>query len=386
MGLQTSFCASQDDTKASILSKITGANSCCVKSRELEIKRDALLQQNALEDPELERQKRALRLIKIPGDLEILGLLGRGRCGKVRLVRPRTQQYPLVALKTMKKLKLLKLGTLRHAELECTIQAKLNHPFIVHLLRKCEDSSKMYMLLCWVDSMAISKVLMKYGVLQEAQACSVVGELTLALEYLKSMHVIHRDVKPENILLSHRGHVKLGDFGLATQLRTGEKTYTVCGTTSYMAPEMIRKTVGYDYAVDWWSLGIVLFHVLTGFVPFSAPSRSETQLLIVACDFVCPATVPVDARDLITRLLDTSVEFRCGCRKADARDVKTHNWFVLHQFDWSLGRGLFPSFLFKDVDFESLKPDGKVDSGSENSKSSDEDTSGLRELVNFAEF
>lgn len=93
------------------------------------------------------------------------------------------------------------------------------------------------------------------------------AEMILGIQYMHSKGIVFRDIKPENVLITEDGHIKLADFGFAKRLLNHSKTFTFCGTPEYMAPEILFKS-GYDYSVDWWSLGVVIFEMLTGYSPF----------------------------------------------------------------------------------------------------------------------
>jgi len=144
-------------------------------------------------------------------------------------------------------------------------------------------------------------------------------------------------LKPENVFIDHSGHVKLGDFGFAKVLENGCRTYTFCGTPGYVAPENILAH-GYNFSVDWWGLGIVMYVLLTGRQPFSTPKTEDPMVVmrrIVDEAYIVkfPPFISAPAKDLISRLLERKPARRIGMLNGQARDIKQHAWF--HGFNWA---------------------------------------------------
>jgi len=164
-----------------------------------------------------------------------------------------------------------------------------------------------------------------YDQMEEPEARFYACEVLLALEHLHSKDFVYRDLKPENILIRMNGHICLADFGFAKKAVAADATKTFCGTVHYMAPEIITKT-GHGKSVDWWSLGILIFEMLTGETPFHDANRKVIQQKVLEETPVFPDHVSDCARDLITQLLNKSTTSRLGFR-GDAEEVKAHPWF-----------------------------------------------------------
>ncbi|KAG1658436.1 hypothetical protein FOA52_009857 [Chlamydomonas sp. UWO 241] len=188
----------------------------------------------------------------------------------------------------------------------------------------------------WQVACLAPKVKMLQG-MNEELAKFYVSSITLALEYLHNNNIVYRDLKPENVFIDGNGHVKLGDFGFAKVLENGSRTYTFCGTPGYVAPENVLAH-GYNFSVDWWGLGVVMYVLLTGRQPFSTPKTEDPMVVmrrIVDENYIVkfPPYVSGPAKDLISRLLERKPARRIGMLNGRARDVKSHAWFSA--FNWS---------------------------------------------------
>lgn len=152
------------------------------------------------------------------------------------------------------------------------------------------------------------------------------AEVALALEHLHSLGIIHRDLKPENILLDHTGHITLTDFGFAKELLNNEKTRTFCGTIEYMAPEMIKRNE-YGPSADWWSLGILIYDMLSGEPPFRNKNENILQQKILKDKIKLATYFTSEACSIIKKLLERDEKKRLGSGPNGAREVKSHPFF-----------------------------------------------------------
>ncbi|NWR66934.1 KS6B2 kinase, partial [Bucorvus abyssinicus] len=159
-----------------------------------------------------------------------------------------------------------------HTRAERNILEAVKHPFIVDLIYAFQTGGKLYLILECLSGGELFMQLEREGIFLEDTACFYLSEITLALGHLHSHGIIYRDLKPENIMLNSQGHIKLTDFGLCKEsIHDGAVTHTFCGTIEYMAPEILVRS-GHNRAVDWWSLGALMYDMLTGSA--SPPSRS----------------------------------------------------------------------------------------------------------------
>ena len=178
------------------------------------------------------------------------------------------------------------------------------------------------------------------------------AELVLALEYLHENNIVYRDLKPENILIDANGYLKMTDFGFAKKLKPDEKTFTLCGTPEYLAPEIIQGQ-GHSYTVDWWALGILLFEMLAGSAPFVDSSAFGIYQRILQGRIEYPRDMDHRAKDLIRKLLTFDCTKRLGSRP---EDVRGHKFFRNLNWD-SLRDNRYRSFYsppLKGMDDTSL--------------------------------
>uniref|UniRef100_A0A8C7F8L4 cGMP-dependent protein kinase n=1 Tax=Oncorhynchus kisutch TaxID=8019 RepID=A0A8C7F8L4_ONCKI len=245
-------------------------------------------------------------------DLEVIATLGMGGFGRVELVKLRAEDTTF-ALKCIKKKHIVDTRQQEHIYSEKNILQQTNSHFIVRLFRTFRDDKYVYMLLEACLGGELWSVLRDMSSFEEQTARFCIACVLEAFDYLHARGIIYRDLKPENLLLDAEGYVKMADFGFAKRIGLGKKTWTFCGTPEYVAPEVIMNK-GHDFGADCWSLGILIFELLTGSPPFSGtdPIKIYTMVLhgIEKVDF--PKRISKRPDDLIRRLCNCL--FVTSCR------------------------------------------------------------------------
>ncbi|KAI7855462.1 camp-dependent protein kinase 9 [Circinella umbellata] len=261
-------------------------------------------------------------------DFELLDTLGTGTFGRVYLTRFRTTNK-YYAMKVLKKSEVVRLKQVEHLLWEKQILASVRFPFVVDLFCAFQDNTNLYMLLEYVVGGELFSHLRRAGRFTNDMTRFYASEIVLAIEYLHSKNIVYRDLKPENLLLDHNGHIVLTDFGFAKQIN--DRTWTLCGTPEYLAPEIIQSK-GHGKAVDWWALGILIFEMLAGYPPFFDDNSFGIYEKILAGRVQFPSHFDALAKDLLKRLLVGDRTKRLGNVKGGPEDIKRHKWF--RGVDW----------------------------------------------------
>jgi len=269
--------------------------------------------------------------------------LGTGTFGRVRLVSFRSgQKEHWFALKMLKKSEVIRLKQVEHIKAEKSILLQIAHPFIVNLYAAFQDERYLFMLMEYVIGGELFSQLRKVGRFSSETARFYACEITLAFQYLHGKNIVYRDLKPENLLIDREGHLKITDFGFAKEVV--DRTWTLCGTPEYLAPEIIQGK-GHGKGVDWWALGILIFEMLAGYPPFYDENPFGIYQKILAGNVDFPRHFDINAKDLVKKLLTADRTKRLGCLKDGAEDIKLHRW---HKgTDWAkvLTRRIKPPFV-----------------------------------------
>jgi len=263
-------------------------------------------------------------------DFEVIKTIGKGGFGKVLKVRKRDNQK-IYAMKVMNKTKIS-----GQRQLQCLIAEKnimLNdNPFLIHLHYSFQTDTKLYFVMDYIPGGDMAFHLDSKGRFSEKEVRFFAAEIALALEHLHSCGIVYRDLKLENILLDRSGHICLTDFGLSKELDSvGSTTKTVCGTPTYLAPEVLLGQP-YGNAIDWWSLGVVMYELFTGMNPFDARDFDAVLNNILHSTIVIPEYVPADARDVMEKLLQRGPAKRMCSGPLGSGEIQNHQFFST--VDW----------------------------------------------------
>ena len=296
------------------------------------------------------REKQSIR------DYESIAIIGRGAFGEVHVCREK-KTGKIYAIKKIKKYILVIKNQIRHILNEQILMSKASSPWIVELKASFQEDDYLYLVMEYLPGGDLMNLLIQKDTLTEKEAKFYIAELILAIESIHNLDCIHRDIKPDNVLIDKNGHIKLSDFGLAkisdklyekeeekyqnylknkknekNNKMTHNKNFSCVGTAYYVAPEVLNKN-GYDKDIDWWSVGIIFFEMLVGYAPFCSKETSEVCFKVVNWkDYLkIPKKTKIseEAKDLIFKMINNSNE-RLG--KKGAEEIKKHPFFK--DVDW----------------------------------------------------
>ncbi|CAM5131357.1 unnamed protein product [Natator depressus] len=271
-------------------------------------------------------------------DYDVVKVIGRGAFGEVQLVRHKTSQK-VYAMKLLSKFEMIKRSDSAFFWEERDIMAFANSPWVVQLFCAFQDDRYLYMVMEYMPGGDLVNLMSNYDV-PEKWAKFYTAEVVLALDAIHSMGLIHRDVKPDNMLLDKHGHLKLADFGTCMKMdETGMvRCDTAVGTPDYISPEVLKSQGGdgcYGRECDWWSVGVFLFEMLVGDTPFYADSLVGTYSKIMdhknSLSFPDDVEISKHAKNLICDFL-MDREVRLG--RNGVEEIKQHPFFKSDQWNW----------------------------------------------------
>ncbi|XP_007898866.1 serine/threonine-protein kinase LATS2 isoform X2 [Callorhinchus milii] len=349
--------------------------------------------------------------------------LGVGAFGEVCLAQ-KVDTNALYAMKTLRKKDVLSRNQVAHVKAERDILAEADNEWVVKLYYSFQDKDSLYFVMDYIPGGDMMSLLIRMGVFQESLARFYIAELTLAIESVHKMGFIHRDIKPDNILIDLDGHIKLTDFGLCTgfrwthdskyyqkgshvrqdsmepsdlwgdlsdcrcgdRLKTLEQraarqhqrclAHSLVGTPNYIAPEVLLRK-GYTQLCDWWSVGVILFEMLVGQPPFLAPTPAETQIKVINWEstLCVPPQVKLspEGTDLIAKLC-CGADDRLGGNGAD--EIKAHHFFTSIDFSKEIRRQAAPYFPkishpMDTCNFDPIEEENLWNDSSDSNKTSD---------------
>ena len=197
-------------------------------------------------------------------DLDNVKELGNGNFGSVNLVRNKKNKF-LYAIKALN-LEQIKIENLEECvEVERDVLLKIDHPFIMKMVKYLKNDRYIFFINEYIKGKELWEVIRDIGLLNKEQTQYYGGSILLAIDYLHKQKIIYRDIKPENVMVSVKGYIKIIDFGTVKEIQ--DRTSTIIGTSHYMAPE-ITKGEGYSFQVDIWSIAICMYEFFCGKLPF----------------------------------------------------------------------------------------------------------------------
>ena len=306
------------------------------------------------------QQKEKNRLQKIREkltihDYESLNIIGRGAFGEVHVCRNK-KTNEIVAIKKIKKSVLFQKNQIKHTRDEQDFLSKIKSNWIVELKCSFQEGDYLYLIMEYLPGGDLMNLLIIKDILKEEEAKFYLCEMVLAIEAIHNLDCIHRDIKPDNILIDKYGHIKLSDFGLAKiadnifkediynyKGNKHSRNYSCVGTAYYVAPEVLNKN-GYGKEIDWWSLGVIFYEMLIGYAPFCSKHTNEVcyKVLHYQNYLQFPNKIKISnlAKDLIYKLI-TDSDLRLG--KNGSEEIKSHPFFK--GVNWQKIREMRPPFI-----------------------------------------
>jgi len=258
-------------------------------------------------------------------DFEMTRTLGCGSFGRVKYAKS-FRDGKHYAVKFMKKREIMKLKQVDHINNEKRLMAQINYPFIVNMVGYTKDERYVYIIMECIGGGELFVHLRRARKFTDEQSKFYAALTAAAFAHIHSKNIIHRDLKPENILMCQNGYSKLTDFGFAKIIEPGTRTYTLCGTPEYIAPEVLLNK-GHGKPVDWWTLGILIYEMICGQPPFCDEDPMGIYQKILAGKVYFPKYFDKNAKALVKKLLTADLSKRFGNLKDGSKDILEHKWF-----------------------------------------------------------
>ena len=275
-------------------------------------------------------------------DLYFLKEIGKGNYGTVSLVMNRKTKFPY-AIKAINKYNIMSENLSENIQLEKKILLKIDHPFIVKLVKCLKDEKNIFFLLEYIKGKELFDVIRDIGFLNKEQTNFYIASMMVAIQYLHERKIIYRDIKPENIIIEENGYLKLIDFGTAKEIE--DRTKTIIGTPHYMAPEIITGG-GYSFQVDFWSISICMYEFICGEVPFGEKDEDpmEIYFAIINKSLSFPSkyvSISKEFKTIMKKMLDKNPSYRLST----FHSIKNNTWFKDFKWDELTNLNLKPPYL-----------------------------------------
>jgi len=233
------------------------------------------------------------------------------------------------AMKVLKKAVIAARGEIEHTKTEKSVLSRLDHPFLAKLHFSFQTHENLYIVMDFINGGELFHHLSREKRFSEERAKFYAAQIVRGMGHLHANGIIYRDLKPENLLLSAQGNIVMTDFGLSKEGLEAKdtRTATFCGTPEYLAPEIIRGDA-YTKAIDWWSVGTLIYEMLTGLPPFYTEDEENMYHKIMTADLVIPSFFSPEVADIIRQFLQRDPNLRLQ----DVDKIKAHPWF--RDIDW----------------------------------------------------
>jgi len=265
-------------------------------------------------------------------DFEMMKVLGKGTFGKVMLAKEKGTEE-LYAIKVLKKSVILQKDEVSHTLTENAVLQSTKHPFLTGLKCSFHTTDLLVFVMEYVNGGELFFHLSREKMFSEDRTRFYGAQIAMAITYLHDRGIIYRDLKLENLLLDAKGNIKITDFGLCKEeIQFGSTTATFCGTPEYLAPEVLEDN-DYGRAVDWWGVGVVMYEMIVGHLPFYNQNHEVLFDLILHEEIRLPSVLGSTAKDLLKNILEKDPKFRLGGGERDGREVMEHYFFFQIDFE-----------------------------------------------------
>ncbi|OII74271.1 cAMP-catalytic domain-containing protein [Cryptosporidium ubiquitum] len=276
-------------------------------------------------------------------DFQLIRTLGTGSFGRVFLSKYK-EDNSIYAIKRLKKSVVIRQKQVDHITNEKAILSRIKHPFLVRMYGTFKDDRYLYIMMEFVIGGEFFTYLRRCRHFDNETSRFYAAQVVLMFEYLHGKNIIYRDLKPENILIDKDGYLKLTDFGFAKAIEY--RTFTLCGTPEYIAPEVLLNK-GHGKPVDWWTLGILIYEMVVGFPPFYDDEPMGIYQKILAGKIFFPKYFDKNCKSLVKRLLTPDLTKRYGNLKGGVSDIKLHKWFYNYDFNSLISKKVDPPYIPK---------------------------------------
>lgn len=281
-------------------------------------------------------------------DFNMVKLVGKGSFGKVFLVTSKTNNE-LYAMKALKK-----DAVLQDDDVECTMLERdvcrlgSKNPFLTNLFCTFQNEAFLFFLMEFLNGGDLMFHIVESKKFTEDRARFYAAEILCGLQFLHSEGIIYRDLKLDNVLLDLNGHCKISDFGMCKKISQDGRAQTFCGTPDYIAPEILQGNT-YNFSVDFWSFGVLMYEMLTGYSPFHGEDEEELFQAIQHHDVPYPNSISDNSVSCVKKLLERDPLKRLGMKTSPFGNIREHAFFT--KIDWRKleNRELEPPFKPKVV-------------------------------------
>ncbi|KAJ5068269.1 protein kinase [Anaeramoeba ignava] len=296
-------------------------------------------------------QEKQQKIIVI-GNYELIRTIGQGSFGKVKLAKHIFTNEKVAIKIISKKTLILDPAARIRFKREIKILKLIDHPFIIKLLEVIEDKNYFYIITEFAEGGELFDYIVAHKRVKEPIARRFFRQMIEGVEYCHRLNIVHRDLKPENLLLDSRLNIKIIDFGLSNFTRTDFLLKTPCGSPSYSAPELIQGKLYNGEKIDIWSLGIILFALIVGRLPFYDQNIRILSKKITSGNFQIPSDLSSEVIDLIQNIIQINPEKRFSIKQ-----IKKHPWFSFESQNFKSSKNLFSHLSTKDhfIDFEIIE-------------------------------